>query len=157
MGRIPAGDGSGGEKAVLRRRPLTRQSQLIVQFLLVFPRYRLRQHTDHHEILLRWLKDHPGEKTVPARIKGNLSNVKSVLRKKRRKKPGRKPGVATPAGGVVAVAIEPARISIKGFEKLEEQIDDCLTAARGLQNEALAGVIGLLRRARNEVVWKLGQ
>jgi hypothetical protein len=28
------------------------------------------------EILLRWLKDHPGEKTVPARIKGNLSNVK---------------------------------------------------------------------------------
>jgi len=109
------------------------------------------------EILLRWLKDHPGEKTVPARIKGNLSNVKSVLRKKRRKKPGRKPGVATPAVGIVSAAIEPARISTKGFEKLEEQIDDCLTAARGLQNEALAGVIVLLRRARNEVVWKLGQ
>jgi hypothetical protein len=109
------------------------------------------------EILLRWLKDHPGEKTVPARIKGNLSNVKSILRKKRRKKPGRKPGVATQPVGVVAVAIEPARIITKGFEQLEEQIDDCLTAARGLQNEALAGVIGLLRRARNEVVWKLGQ
>jgi hypothetical protein len=108
------------------------------------------------EILLRWLKDHPGEKTVPPRIKGNLSNVKSVLRKKRRKKPGRKPG--PPLGAVAATVVtEPARISTKGFEKLEEQIDDCLTAARGLQNEALAGVVGLLRRARNEVVWKLGQ
>jgi hypothetical protein len=108
------------------------------------------------EILLRWLKDHPGEKTVPARIKGNLSNVKSVLRKKRRKKPGRKPGQPAVAA-VATMAAEPARISTKGFEQLEEQIDDCLTAARGLQNEALAGVIGLLRRAGNEVVWKLGQ
>jgi hypothetical protein len=108
------------------------------------------------EILLRWLKDHPGEKTVPARIKGNLSNVKSVLRKKRRKKPGRKPGQPVVAA-FTTVAAEPARISTKGFDKLEEQIDDCLTAARGLQNEALAGVIALLRRARNAVVWKLGQ
>jgi hypothetical protein len=108
------------------------------------------------EILLRWLKDHPGEKTVPARIKGNLSNVKSVLRKKRRKKPGRKPGQQAVAAAMI-VAAEPTRISTKGFEKLEEQIDDCLTAARGLQNEALAGVIVLLRRARNAVVWKLGQ
>jgi hypothetical protein len=82
--------------------------------------------------------------------------VKSVLRKKRRKKPGRKPGQPVVAA-FATVAAEPARISTKGFEKLEEQIDDCLTAARGLQNEALAGVVGLLRRARNEVVWKLGQ
>jgi hypothetical protein len=110
------------------------------------------------EMLQRWLKDHPGEKSVPARIKGNLANVKSVLRKKKRKKPGRKPGRPAVAVAVVAaVASEPARISTKGFEQLEEQIDDCLTAARGLQNEALAGVIGLLRKARNEVVWKLGQ
>jgi hypothetical protein len=108
------------------------------------------------EILLRWLKDHPGEKTVPARIKGNLSNVKSVLRKKRRKKPGRKPG--QPAVSVIATVVaEPARISTKGFEKLEEQIDDCLTAARNLDREVLHNVIGLLRKARNEVVWKLGQ
>jgi hypothetical protein len=108
------------------------------------------------EILLRWLKDHPGEKTVPERIKGNLANVKSVLRKKKRKKPGRKPGQPAVAA-VTAVAVGPPRISTKGFEKLEEQIDDCLTAARGLHNEALVGVVALLRRARNAVVWKLGQ
>ena len=73
-------------------------------------------------MLQRWLKDHPGEKTVPERIKGNLANIKSVLRKKKRKKPGRKPGVAAAPtdGAVVAVAIEPARISTKGFEHLEE-------------------------------------
>jgi hypothetical protein len=110
------------------------------------------------EILQRWLKDHPGEKTVPARIKGNLANVKSVLRKKKRKKPGRKP--RRPAAAVAAIAAvvsEPARISTKGFEELEEQIDDCLTAARSLDREVLHNVIGLLRKARNEVVWKLGQ
>jgi len=108
------------------------------------------------EILLRWLKDHPGEKQVPDRIKANLANVKSVLRKKKRKKPGRKPG--RPAVTVVATVVaEPARISTKGFEQLEEQIDDCLTAARRLDREVLHNVIGLLRRARNEVVWKLGQ
>ena len=32
------------------------------------------------EVLARWLKDHPGEKEVPKRVKQNLSNVKSVLR-----------------------------------------------------------------------------
>jgi hypothetical protein len=57
---------------------------------------------------------------------------------------------------VTAVVSEPARISTKGFEQLEEQIDDCLTAARSLDREVLHNVIGLLRKARNEIVWKLG-
>jgi hypothetical protein len=108
------------------------------------------------DILLRWLKDHPGEKTVPERIKANLANVKSVLRKKKRKKPGRKPGQST-VSVVATVVAEPARINTKGFEQLEEQIDDCLTAARSLDRDVLHNVIGLLRKARNEVVWKLGQ
>jgi hypothetical protein len=60
----------------------------------------------------------------------------------------RKLGVAA-AAAVVAMASEPARISTKGFEQLEEQIDDSLTTARGLDREALHTVIGLLRRARN--------
>ena len=40
---------------------------------------------------------------------------------------------------------------------LEEQIDDCLRSARNLEDEALASVIILLRRARNEIVWMMGQ
>jgi hypothetical protein len=43
------------------------------------------------------------------------------------------------------------------LQPLEEQIDDCLSLAKHLDREGLAHVIQLLRRARNEVVWKLGQ
>jgi hypothetical protein len=32
-----------------------------------------------------------------------------------------------------------------------------LTLAKNLDREGLANVIGLLRRARNEVVWKMGE
>ena len=28
---------------------------------------------------VRWLKDHPGEKVVPEKVRQNLSNVKSVI------------------------------------------------------------------------------
>ena len=107
-------------------------------------------------LFARWLKDHPGEKEVPERIKGNLANVKSVLRKKKRKKPGKKK--ARGRGAVVAVLQNPAlAFGTNRFEQLEEQIDDCLTTARNLDRGALHSVIGLLRKARNEVVWKLGQ
>jgi hypothetical protein len=44
-----------------------------------------------------------------------------------------------------------------GLESLELVIDDCLTLARKMDREGLADVIGLLRQARNAVVWKLGQ
>ena len=43
----------------------------------------------------------------------------------------------------------------QGLEALEEQIDECLTMARNLDREELESVIHLLRRARNEIVWKL--
>ena len=43
------------------------------------------------------------------------------------------------------------------LERLEAAIDDCLTAARGLDREGLGAIITLLRRARNEVVWKSGE
>jgi len=43
------------------------------------------------------------------------------------------------------------------LDALEEQIDECLTLAKNLDREGLANVIGLLRRARNEVVWKMGE
>src|SRR5262245_50684459 len=44
------------------------------------------------DVLAQWLKDHPGQTTVPERVKQNLSNVKSQLRKKLRSKSGRKEG-----------------------------------------------------------------
>jgi hypothetical protein len=40
---------------------------------------------------------------------------------------------------------------------LEERIDDCLSLSKSLDRDGLGDVIVLLRRARNEAVWKMGQ
>jgi hypothetical protein len=111
----------------------------------------------NQELLQRWLDDHPGEKEVPQRVKNILSNLKSVLRKKRRKKKGK--GTQTDQPGATAPAVEatPPRAAIRGLETLEEQIDDCMTLAKNLDRDALASVVQLLRKARNAVVWQQGQ
>src|SRR5437016_4330313 len=75
------------------------------------------------ETLDRWLQDHPGYVTVPNNIKANLSNIKSVLRQKRRQWRARKDAAAT---GPDAPAAVPRRAP-KGLEMLEEHIDDGLT------------------------------
>src|SRR4051812_20451687 len=59
---------------------------------------KLLDSRSNEEMLNRWLADHPGETQVPGRIKAILSNLKSVLRKKRRNKPGRKKSGEQPAG-----------------------------------------------------------
>jgi hypothetical protein len=104
------------------------------------------------EILARWLKDHPGEKEVPERVKKNLSNVKSLLRNKLRKKSGKPKKESQPAEPTAV-----PRKGIRGLETLEELVDECLTLAKNLDREGLSSVISLLRRARNEVVWKMGE
>jgi hypothetical protein len=107
-------------------------------------------------LLERWLADHPGEKEVPQSVKNSLSNLKSVLRSKKRKRRKAKAAAAEIAGGPVAVtAVKKHKPSV--LEALEEQIDDCLTAARSLDKEGFDDVIHLLRKARNAVVWMIGQ
>jgi hypothetical protein len=113
--------------------------------------------TSNADIFARWLKDHPGEKEVPDRVKGILFNVKSKLRKLRAKR-GRPRNEAQPTGEGQPAEIAPTRrLPTRGLESLEERIDDCLTLARIIDREGLEGVIGLLRRARNGVVVKQGQ
>src|SRR5262249_2501641 len=106
----------------------------------------------------RWLADHPGEQQVPARIKNILSNVKSVLRKQQRQKPGKRPktekAARTPPPGEAAASPGPTARSLAA---LEERIDDCLMLARSLNRDELAEVVTLLRQARNRVVWQLGE
>jgi hypothetical protein len=114
---------------------------------------KLLKSRSNAELLDRWLKDHPGEKEAPERVRQNLSNVKSVLRKRRRKRAATKQAEEQPE----AVQAAPIRPKSKGLDLLEEQVDECLTLARNLDREGLASVIGLLRRARNEIVWKTGQ
>jgi hypothetical protein len=114
------------------------------------------------EVLKRWLADHPGHKEVPGNIKAHLSNVKSTMRSKKRKKVATRAEAAHPSHqstAVTRVATPVARkpLGSSKLDQLEMQIDDCLIMARQMDHEGLHDVIGLLRKARNEVVWKMGQ
>lgn len=59
--------------------------------------------------------------------------------------------------GAAPVALVAPRKSLRHLRALEEQIDECPRAAKAADREGLAEVIDLLRRARNKVVWKLGE
>jgi hypothetical protein len=109
------------------------------------------------EILARWLKDHPSETVIPERVKKNLSNVKSLLRQAQGKKPGKPKKESQPAAPTAATSAAAPRSAVRVLETLEEQLDECLTLAKNLDRESLSSVINLLRRARNEVVWKMGE
>jgi hypothetical protein len=119
----------------------------------------------NEEVLKRWEADHPGEK-VTASIKNGLSNIKSVLRSKGRRRAKRKAAEAAPPGqGSPSVLSSTSSHGItagaKGagrrLEQLEEMIDECVSLARATDREALSEVIDHLRRARNRVVWALGE
>jgi hypothetical protein len=115
---------------------------------------RLLNTRSNEEVLNRWRADHPGQEVTKS-VKVGLQNVKSILRSKGRKRKARK-AAAAPAA---AANSPPARPAPKktNLERLEEQIDDVLTFARGLDREGLGSIIGHLRHARNEVVWMMGQ
>ena len=99
-------------------------------------------------ILVRYRADHglSGDEAVDKKIASNLANIKSVLRKKLRDQ-GK--------GGTKAA--KAAGRGVSRLEALEEMVDDALSLAKGLDREGLQDVIALLRRARNQVVWKMGQ
>jgi hypothetical protein len=79
--------------------------------------------------------------------------VKSIVRKQHRKKAGRKKATEL----LTLVAPQASTVPTAKLESLEEQIDDCLTHAKRLDRDGLADIIVLLRRARNGVVWRIGQ
>jgi hypothetical protein len=118
---------------------------------------QLLNERSNRALLQRWLADHPGEK-VSGSVKAGLSNIKSVLRSRGRKTAARKgstdprgPGSGERPGG------QRPHHRQRGLAPLEEAIDECLMLARATDREGLEVVIDLLRRARNQVVWKMGQ
>ena len=113
---------------------------------------KLLKQRSNKPVLDQWLADRPGYEDVPERVKANLANLKSNLRKKRRIQRGKRAELAD--NGIQAVGKRP---SIKGLELLEEQIDDCLTVAKHLDRQGLHEIISLLRRARNGIVWMIGE
>jgi len=106
-------------------------------------------------------------KDVDAKAKQVNANLKSILRKQLGVSKGSngkpaavKTRVGRPAGTTATVkAAAPAKVAVHApiskLEQLEENIDECLTFAKNLDRTGLESVINNLRRARNEVVWKL--
>ena len=122
----------------------------------------LLKERSNEKLLQRWSADHAGHAEVPQKIKNNLSNIKSVLRSKKRKRVAARCGEAQPAGqlsqpGQPATHVARKPTGSTKLEGLEYQIDECLILAKRLDRDGLERVIGHLRLARNEVVWKLGQ
>jgi hypothetical protein len=103
-------------------------------------------------VLQRWKDDHPGEELTNS-VKIGLSNIKSVLRSKKRKRKARKE-VSAEAGAAAAVAR--ATQARPRLGALEEAIDGCLSMARA-GGEGLGPVADPLHRARNLVVWQMGE
>jgi hypothetical protein len=120
---------------------------------------KLLKERSNEVLLTRWLTDHPGQNEVPQTIKNNLSNLKSILRSKKRKKVARRAEEAQPDAPTSQLAVPIARkaTGTTKLDDLELQIDECLILAKHLDRVGLENVIHHLRRARNEVVWKIGQ
>ena len=117
---------------------------------------KLLNRRSNDELIGRWRADHPGRQ-VTSKVRAGLTNAKSALRHKQRQRKGRKQAEPPAQEAVTTHELPRPAKPPHGLEKLEQQIDGCLSTARHMDREGLASVIGLLRRARNEVVWKLGQ
>jgi hypothetical protein len=109
----------------------------------------------NEQVINRYKADHNmgADDIVEKRIKDAMANTKSQLRKAMRgpgkgKRRGKRKMAAIATGGNKTSAT---------FVALELQIDDCLSLARHLDPTGLDSVIKHLRKARNEVVWKLGE
>jgi hypothetical protein len=102
-------------------------------------------------ILARFQADHPN-KPITGKIRANLANVKSVLRRDKRKRGG-----VRVSPHLFAARSTPGFAGSKSLAGLEEYIDECLTLAKNIDRDGLANVIRLLRDARNHVVWKMGR
>ena len=87
-------------------------------------------------------------------MKTGLQNIKSVLRARRgKRKQAKQQGAGQGPGATQLTQQAPAkRAPARGLDRLEEQIDECLGVARGLDREGLQEVIGLLREAPNALV-----
>jgi len=110
--------------------------------------------TSNEDLLGRWTKAHPSHtEKMLRKVRQNLANLKSQMRKKDREEGGKGRKAAAAAAGT-AKAAHGGRATM---DRLEEYIDECLTIAKNLDRAGLGDVIKLLRHARNEVVWKMGQ
>jgi hypothetical protein len=114
----------------------------------------LLESTDNAELIEQWKRDHPSYTAKRLkRVRQNLANLKSHLRRQAREQPALAAKFAPRAGNGPA-SFESEGES-PGLVNLENRIDDCMYLAWRIDRAGLDTVIYHLRRARNEVVAKL--
>ncbi|MGF1578998.1 MAG: hypothetical protein ACFCD0_06510 [Gemmataceae bacterium] len=115
----------------------------------------LLEKKNNDEILGMYRNDHNlgPDDDIPKRVKDAMANTKSQERKRLKEGGGattgrgRGRGPGKPRG--------PVSSSIRGLEKLEEQIDECLHTVRSMGREDMESVVQSLKQARNAVIWKM--
>ena len=91
------------------------------------------------------------DRQIAANIKSRMRKERKISRRRRRRR------AAAGAGSELGIATPRAHRGVSSLHFLEEQIDNCLVAARRLERAELDDVIKHLRRARNLVIVRLGE
>ena len=106
-----------------------------------------------NDIILNQYREDKGKNPdapISVKVRNILSNIKSVVRKEL--------GLGAYAGRKARALAKTAPSGLtQRLEDLEEQIDECMVKAIAISAETMESVIRMLRKARREVVWKLGQ
>jgi hypothetical protein len=116
----------------------------------------LLDHGKNDVILAHWQADHPNG-VIDDRIKGNLANTKSLMRKKFGKIKRRRKQRKAIAGNGAAVKVVKTRTAHAVLERLEGLLDESLSLARHQGTEGLNTAIKHLLAARRAVAWEMGQ
>jgi hypothetical protein len=126
----------------------------------IFRRYfekkpELLRESSFDDVIAMYKQEFPGrdftesDRQIAANIKSRLRKELKISRRRRRRR-------RAAAGAETAiVGLRPHR-GMSSMHILEEQIDECLIAARRLDRAELGDVIKHLRRARNLVILHLG-
>jgi hypothetical protein len=91
------------------------------------------------------------DRQIAANMKTRMRKERNIARRRRRRR------VAAGAVGEMTLNLPRGHRGISSLQVLEEQIDDCLIAARRLGRPELVDVIKHLRRARNLIIVRLGE
>ena len=117
---------------------------------------KLLKKRSNEQLYERWLKDHPGEKEVPVNVRQSLSNLKSILRHRRKVRRQLKNADSSSLTNGTHPPIESFKASDRGLLHLEGQIDEALAFAKHLDAAGLDDIIRLLRTARNRIIVRMG-
>jgi hypothetical protein len=140
-----------------KKRMKSGQSQSSYFRKLFTEKPRWLNQTSNDEVVARFRTDHKlaADADIGKSAKQTMANVKSLMRKALREGGGKVPKMN--AAFALAAGPVPKSTGKPRLDHLEELIDDCMATAKELDRQGLDHIIRLLRHARNEVVWKMGQ